>query len=90
MLLDVLELEYAYVGFCMVENPRWFSLVLRTVGLMGDGDTGTGEMGDRMGVMVMGDFIVKVGRPGGHVVAVEMLKDNLGLVTLEASMVAID
>lgn len=29
-----------------MENPRWFRRVLRAVGLMGDGDTGVGGIGD--------------------------------------------
>jgi len=62
MLLEELEFVYAYVGCCMVEKPRWFILVLRMVGLIGDGDTGAGEMGDRMGVRVRGDFSDRVGR----------------------------
>jgi len=40
MLLEELELAYENVGCCPVEYPRWFSLVLRAVGLMGDGEIG--------------------------------------------------
>lgn len=29
-----------------MENPRWFRRVLRAVGLIGDGDTGVGGIGD--------------------------------------------
>ena len=48
MLREELELTYAYVGCCIVEYPLWFSLVLRCVGLMGEGDTGAlrGDRGD--------------------------------------------
>ena len=31
---------YANVGVWNVENPRWFRRVLRTVGLIGEGDIG--------------------------------------------------
>ena len=31
---------YAKVGGCNVENPRWLRQVLRTVGLIGDGEIG--------------------------------------------------
>lgn len=62
MLREELELVYAYVGCCIVVNPRWFILVLRIVGLMGDGDTGAAEMGDRMGVNARGDFSDREGR----------------------------
>lgn len=55
------------------------------VGLMGDGDTGAGEMGDRIGAMVMGDLSDNVGRLV-ELVADEMFKDNLGFTALEASM----
>lgn len=55
---------------------------------MGDGDTGAGEMGDRMAVMVIGDLSDNVGRFAG-LVAVEMFKDNLGLTALEASILAV-
>lgn len=80
MLLDEEELTYAYVGCCMVEYPLWFSLVLRAVGLMGDGDTG-----DRRGSK--GDLRDSDGRPAVCTVEVEMLKDNFGFATLEESMV---
>lgn len=72
----------------MVVNPRWFILVLRMVGLIGDGDTGAAAMGDRMGVIVRGDFSDRVGRADWLVAVVEMLKDNFGFATLEASMFA--
>jgi len=62
MLLEELELGYAYVGCCMVEKPRWFIRVLRIVGLMGDGDTGAGEIGDRKAVIERGDFSDRLGR----------------------------
>lgn len=29
-----------------MENPRWFRRVFRAVGLIGDGDTGVGGIGD--------------------------------------------
>lgn len=52
---------------------------------MGDGDTGAGEMGDRMDVMLIGDLSDNVGRLV-WLVAVAMFRDNLGLTALEASM----
>lgn len=55
---------------------------------MGDGDTGHGEVGGRMDVMVMGDFSDNVGRLV-WLVADEMFKDNLGLTALEASILAV-
>jgi len=66
----------------MVEYPRWFNLVFRCVGLMGEGDTGDlrgvkgdkGDLSDRVGLVICG------------AVDVEMLKDSFGLATREASM----
>jgi len=85
MLLDELELTYAYVGCCMVEYPLWFNLVLRTVGLMGDGDTGDlrGVSGDR------GDLSDNVGRVIGPAFEVEMLKESFGFAMREASMLMV-
>lgn len=62
MLLDELGFEYAYVGCCMVEYPRWFSFVFRAVGLMGTGEAGAAETGDRIGAMAIGDLRDRVGR----------------------------
>lgn len=62
--------------------------MFRTVGLIGDGETGAGESGGRIDVMVMGDFKDNCGRLV-WLVAVEMFKDNLGLTALEASMLAV-
>jgi hypothetical protein len=82
MLRDELELTYAYVGCCIVEYPLWFSRVFRAVGLRGEGGTG-----DFMGVI--GDFNDNEGRVAWEVEVVEMLKDNFGLATREASMLAV-
>lgn len=62
--------------------------MFRTVGLIGDGETGAGESGGRMDVMLMGDFSDNDGRLV-WLVAVEMFKDNLGLTALEASMLTV-
>jgi len=65
---------------CMVAKPRWFILVFRTVGLMGDGGTGD-FIGDLRGVKgVLSD------KAGLVAEAVEMLKDNFGLADREASI----
>ena len=37
---------YANVGTCMVEKPRWLRRVLRTVGLIGEGEMGVRGSGD--------------------------------------------
>ena len=37
---------YANVGGCSVEKPRWLSRVLRTVGLIGEGEIGARGSGD--------------------------------------------
>ena len=78
MLRALLELVYPYVGCCMVEYPRWLSLVLRAVGLMGEGDTGdltlTGDLSDRDG--------------RACAAFVEMLRDSLGLTARLASILA--
>ncbi len=34
------------MGCCSVEKPRWFIRVLRTVGLIGDGEIGVRGRGD--------------------------------------------
>ena len=34
------------MGTCKVERPRWLSLVLRAVGLMGEGEIGVRRSGD--------------------------------------------
>lgn len=63
MLLEELVLTYAYVGCCIVEkNPFRFSLVLRAVGLVGVGEAGIGDDGDRSGVRAKGDFNDRFGR----------------------------
>ena len=46
MLLVLGFWAYAKVGTCSVEAPRWLSLVFRTVGLIGDGETGVRSRGD--------------------------------------------
>jgi hypothetical protein len=53
---------------------------------MGDGDMGTGEMGDLIGASERGDFSERF----GLFVAAEMLKDNLGFATREASILTVD
>lgn len=64
----------------MVEYPRWFNLVLRAVGLTGDGEIGvrgaTGDLRAREGRVL--DWTV-----------VEMLRESLGLTTREASISAV-
>lgn len=65
-----------------MEYPLWFSRVFRAVGLMGEGDTG-----DFRGVR--GDFNDNEGRTAWELAVVEMLKDNLGLATREASMLSV-
>lgn len=57
-------------------------MVLRAVGLRGDGESGVRGM-----VMAAGDGIVRVGRDAA-VVAAEMLRESLGLATRVASMAA--
>ena len=42
------------MGGCKVEKPRWLSRVLRTVGLIGEGDTGVRRRGD-LGAMLEAD-----------------------------------
>jgi hypothetical protein len=79
ILLEELELAYAYVGCCMVEYPLWLSRVLRAVGLAGDG-----EIGDFIGLI--GDFSDRLGLAAEEGAVVEMLKDSLGFATREASI----
>jgi len=82
MLFDPLALTYAKVGCCVVEKPRWFSLVLRAVGLRGDGETGVQGT-----FRAAGDWRVRAGREAA-VVAAEMLRESLGLATRAANMAA--
>ena len=46
MLLVVGGWAYAHVGGCKVENPRWLRRVLRTVGLIGEGEMDVRGRGD--------------------------------------------
>jgi len=79
MLLEELEFKYAYVGCCMVEYPRWLSLVLRAVGLIGEGETGV------RGCRLTGDLSDRDGREF-CAVFVEILRANLGFMLREASI----
>jgi len=82
ILFDPLALTYAKVGCCVVEKPRWFSLVLRAVGLRGDGETGVQET-----FRAAGELRARVGREA-TLVAAEMLRESLGLATRAANMAA--
>ena len=76
MLFEELELVYEYVGCCIVEYPRWLSLVFRAVGLTGDGEMGDlrdstiGDLSDRDG---LAEFVAA------------MLNESLGFPILEAA-----
>lgn len=50
MLLVLEDWAEANVGGCKVEYPRWLRRVLRTVGLIGDGEMGVRGRGDLMRV----------------------------------------
>ncbi len=71
--------EYANVGFCMVDRPRWFARVFLAVGLIGDG---------LMGVRgSMGDLRESDDRWAGWTEAA-MLRESFGLAAREASISA--
>ena len=74
-----------------MENPRWLSLVLRAVGLIGSGDSGAlkGDMRGAKGVGVTGDFSDSVGLVD-CAAAGEMLRESFGFMTLEASILTIE
>jgi len=75
---------YANVGCCIVEYPCWFSLVLRAVGLIGEGDRGVLGM-----FMAIGDLSDRAGRDA-FPVAAAILTESLGLTARAVYMLTDD
>ena len=66
-----------------MENPRWFRRVLRAVGLIGDGDTGVGGIGDRraraVAAVVVGRARASFGRAARASIFGEACEENSSL-----------
>lgn len=79
MLLVLAFCSYANVGTCKVESPRWLSLVLRTVGLIGDGETGVRKVGDFGARLVTAGAVGTESASLGLAARASMLTDNLSI-----------